>query len=292
MKRLPLLLPVLLVVVLTFPTKAQKINDLVSKYGSHNGKGYLQPLADAFGANINSGFYHTANISAGFHMSLTVEAMAAFVPNDKKKFTATTEDPFYPTTMTQAPTIFGSVDPVSVSGVGGTAYVFPGGLNAKNFPLAVPQLTVGSVLGTEATLRYVDVKVSSDVGTVKLLGGGVRHSISQYLREFPLDLSVGFFIQKFDVGEIISANATLIGAQASYPVGILTLYGGTGYEKSSMDVSYDSDTDTTKVKFKLDGVNSVRFTLGVALKLAILQIHADYNLGSQSVACAGVGFGL
>jgi hypothetical protein len=292
MKRVFLFVPFLLIVLSPTIVQAQKVEDLVSKYSSKNGTGYLQPLGDAFGANINSGLFHTAQIPQGFYLSVTLEAMGALISSDRKTFSATTEDPFSPTTTTKAPTVFGSVDPVSVPGVGGTEYVFPGGINLSTFPLIVPQLTVGSLLGTEAVVRYVQVKVSSDVGEIKLLGGGVRHSVSQYLMNFPIDLSVGIFIQKFDLGDIISANATFIGVQGSYSTGILTVYGGPAYEKSHMDVSYNSDSDTgNKVTFKLDGANSLRFTVGAGLKLAVLLIHADYNLGSQSVITAGVGFG-
>jgi len=48
---------------------AQNIEDMISKYTSDNGKGYVQPLADAFGANLNSGFYHHAKVKkAGFQL--------------------------------------------------------------------------------------------------------------------------------------------------------------------------------------------------------------------------------
>jgi hypothetical protein len=293
MKRVFLSVSFLLIVLTPPMVQAQKVDDLVSKYSSQNGTGYLQPLGDAFGANINSGLFHTAQIPQGFHLSLTLEAMGALISSNRKTFSATTEDPFSPTTTAKAPTVFGSVDPVSVPGVGGTEYIFPGGINLSTFPLIVPQLTVGSLLGTEAVVRYVQVKVSSDVGEIKLLGGGVRHSVSQYLMDFPIDLSVGIFIQKFDLGDIISANATFIGVQGSYSTGVLTLYGGPGYEKSHMDVSYNSDSGTgNKVTFKLDGANSLRFTVGAGLNLPVLLIHADYSLGSQSVVSAGIGFGL
>jgi hypothetical protein len=292
MKREFLFVSLLLIVLSSPVALAQKVEDLVSKYTSRNGTGYLQPLGDAFGANINSGLFHTAQIPQGFYLSLTLEAMGALISSDSKTFSATTDDPFSPATTTMAPTVFGSVDPVSVPGVGGTEYVFPGGINLSTFPLLVPQLTVGSVLGTEAVVRYVKAKVSNDVGEIKLLGGGVRHSISQYLLDFPIDLSVGIFMQKFDLGDIISANATFIGVQGSYSTGVLTLYGGPAYEKSHIDVSYDLKSETgNKVTFKLDGANSLRLTVGAGLRLSALLIHADYNLGSQNVVSAGVGFG-
>jgi hypothetical protein len=274
--------------------QAQNLEDYVSKYTSENGKAYMQPLADAFGANLNSGFYHSARISTlGLHFYIGIETMIAPIAEDTKTFTAKTEEPFSPAQTAEAPTIFGSGKGAAVTGTGGTVFNFPGGLDIKKLPLAVPQVSVGSILGTEATLRFIQSETNENIGKVKLFGFGAQHSISQYFKDFPVDLAVGFLIQKFEVGNIVEANAKYFGVQGSYSRSLLTLYGGIGVESANLDISYnyESDAGNEKIAFNLDADNSVRFTAGVALNLAVLKLHADYNLSSQNVIALGLGFG-
>jgi len=160
-------------------------------------------------------------------------------------------------------------------------------------PLAVPQVSVGSILGTQATVRFVNAKIDDNIGEVKLFGFGAQHSLSQYFKNFPLDLAAGFLIQKFEVGDIVEANTKYFGLQGSLSRSLLTLYGGAGVESATLDIAYDyeSGTGTQRIAFDLEADNSVRFTAGVALNLLVLKLHADYNFGSQNVIAAGLGFG-
>jgi hypothetical protein len=286
----------LIAVFAAFTPLYAQLEDYVSKYTSENGKGYLQPLADAFGANINSGLYHGARISTlGFNIYIGVETMTALIADDQKVFTAKTGEFFSPAQTAEVPTIFGSTAGDTVRGTGTTAYYFPGGLDLDKLPIAVPQVTVGSIFGTEATLRYIQVTLDDNFGKVKLLGFGARHSISQYFKNFPIDLAAGFFIQKLEVGDIIEANAKYFGVQGSYSTSILTFYGGAGLESASLDISYDFESDddsSSRISFDLDADNSARFTAGVAVNLLLLKLHADYNFGAQKVVAIGLGFGL
>ncbi len=45
-----------------------------------------------------------------------------------------------------------------------------------------------------------------------------------------------------------------------------------------------------KVSLSLDGDNSFRATLGASLKLAVIVLNADVNLGSQTVFGGGLSF--
>lgn len=278
------------------PLYAQSLEDYVSKYTSENGTGYMQPLADAFGASINSGLYHGARIpTLGFNIYIGVETMTALIADDQRTFIAKTEAPFTPEKTAQTSTIFGSTTGASVNGTGGTVYNFPGGLDVSKLPIAVPQVTVGSILGTEATLRFIQVTLDDNYGKVKLFGFGARHSISQYFKDLPIDLAAGFFIQKFEVGNIVEANAKYFGVQGSYSTSVFTFYGGVGLESATLDISYDyesSGNGTSTIAFDLDADNSARFTAGVAINLVLLKLHADYNFGAQKVVGIGLGFGM
>ncbi len=281
----------LLILVGILPAWSQDLGKTVSVYSSENGSMYLQPLADAFGANINSGFFHSARIGKlGFHLQFGIAAMYAPIPQAKKNFSPVTEYGWNPDPGTLLSTIFGNEESVNIEGL-----EFPGGLWDTNFfPLAVPQLTIGSVLGTDVTVRYIKYKIDDEIGEIKLSGWGVRHSISQYIPLMPVDIALGLYYQNFHIGSIIDASATFVGLQASYSISIITLYGGAGLERSSLNITYDHDEggQTSSIEFDLKGENHTRLTMGVAFDLFILKLHADYNLAAQNVLSAGVMLGI
>jgi hypothetical protein len=171
-------------------------------------------------------------------------------------------------------------------------YVFPGGLDVSLLPIAVPQLTLGSVFGTDVTVRYIGYSINKDIGKLNLFSWGLRHSISQYVKVLPLDLAVGFYSQRFSLGDIARCNSWYAGVQASKRIIIFTFYGGLGYENSKMDFHYTSQDDNTKIDFSLKGSNSIRFNAGVTFNLGPVKLNVDYNLASQSVLCAGLGIGI
>ncbi|NOZ60569.1 MAG: hypothetical protein GXO74_02700 [Calditrichaeota bacterium] len=296
MKRFAILTMIFGVIIL-FQTSCigQDIENFVSKYTSENGKKYLQPLADAFGANMNSGFFHSAHIERnGFQFYGGIVTMFAPIADDQKVFTAQTEGLFSPPTTAEAPTIFGNSENVAVEGTGGTAYVFPGGFDMTTFPIAVPQLSFGSIMGTEAMLRFIDIKLDDNLGKLSLVGFGVRHSVSQYFPTLPVDIAVGFYKQSFKLGNIIDANSLSIGAQASYSKGILTFYGGLANESSNLNISYayESDENGEDISFELKAKNSFRLTTGVAAALGPIVLHTDFNFAQQNVVVVGLGIGL
>jgi hypothetical protein len=269
---------------------AQDLSDYVSKYTSENGMKYMQPLADAFGANLNSGLFQSARVSeSGFHIYLGVETVAAIIADDQKTFLAKTEAPFAPAQTAVAPTVFGSGQGAAVSGTGGTVFNFPGGLDLANLPQAALQVRVGSWKGTEVSLRFISVKIDDNIGRVELLGFGARHSLSQYLKNSPVDLAVGFFIQKFDAGKIVAADASYFGLQTSHAFGVMTLYGGFGFESARLDVSYES-AGNQPIAFSLDSSNSIRLTTGLAVNVGVAGFHIDYNFAAQNVVALGFGF--
>lgn len=282
-------------VLLVPGARAQKLEDYLSRYLGDNGKKYLQPLGDAFGANMNSGLYHSAHIPrVGLHLGLDLLIPAALIAEDQRTFTATTEEGFYPVTTREVPTVFGDTQPVTIAGQGGTVYNFPGGYDLSMLPLAIPQVTVGSLLGTELTLRYAVAQLNEDIGDLTLTGIGIRHSVSQYIPLFPIDVSVSYFHQTLKVGDILDAATDVVGVQASKSFSLLTLYGGVAYEKAGMDVSYThgEGAEAETIAFSLEGQNKMRMTVGANLHLALFQLHADYSLASQNSACLGLYIGL
>ena len=291
MKKYPLINIYILCTCIALPlAHAQDLEDNITAYLSINGSMYLQPLADTFGANLNSGLFHGARIDPfGFHIYLGIGMMGALVTEDQKTF-VTQQEGIFPGGI-ELPTVFGDEEGVYVEEIDQN---FFGAWDTDFFPLTVPQLTVGSILGTEATLRWLELMVNDDIGDITLFGYGVRHSISQYFPSLRLDLAIGYYRQNFKIGDIVDAHATFMGLQASYSFAVLCLYGGIGFENADLDISYTySDNNLTQsVHFDMDAINSTRYTIGVALDLPILKVHADYNIASQRVFSAGIGLGI
>ncbi len=283
-----------LALLMAVPAIAQ-IEDQLSAYTGANAEGYLQPLSDAFGANLNSGWYHSAYIPVdGFHWSFELRVMGAIFSDDAATFSATTEGGFSPEQTVDAPTVVGSGDAVTVDGDSGTEFTFPGGFDLNSFAMAVPQIKLGSYKGTEAVIRYFAIDVGDvEIGNVSLLGLGARHSISQYLDpEFPVDLAGGFMWQKFTLGDdFIEANAFTIGVQASRNYGWIEPYAGLSYDMFSMSVAYESDESGEAEEINLDAASSVHLCLGCAIGIAPVIANVEYNIAAQSSFAFGLAVG-
>ena len=280
----------------------------ISVYTDDNAVGYLQPLANALGAALNSGFGYSAYIpKTSFHLSLEAPVMGLFFEDDDRIFTATPEAGFVPqpgTTSYEVPTIVGSTAAVVAGGQGGAQFAFPGGFDLNSFGLAVPQLRLSSIAGTEAVVRWIAFSTGdneNDLSNVEMFGIGGRHSVSQYFGETPpLDVAVGVLYQQLEIGEndfgnpFVDTSALTLQLQGSrrMPVGFLTFepYGGVAYESLDLDVEY-ADTNDQAVAVSMEGENSFRFTLGAGLNFSAGQVWADYNFSDTSNFSFGLALG-
>ncbi|MFH1312215.1 MAG: DUF6588 family protein [Candidatus Eisenbacteria bacterium] len=285
---------------------AAQVEDQLSNYSGDNATGYLQPLADGVGADLNSGLFHSAYIpKTDMYLRFEVRMMSARFGNDDKTFEATTEGDFLPQKTAETSTVVGPGDATIVDGQAGTSFIFPGGFDIGALTLATPQLRIGSYMGTEALIRYIAVDIGDvELGNISLFGFGLRHSISQYLDPaFPVALSGGFFWQSFKIGEnaaggdLMKSSALSIGAQASkrFAYGILFIepYTGLSLDRSSMEVAYESDAsgDAEAINLDFGTDSSVRFTVGLALNLPAVNGHVEYSLAGMSSFSFGVSIG-
>jgi hypothetical protein len=291
---------VVLVLALASPAAAQ-IGDQLSAYTGENATGYLTPLADAIGADLNGALYHSAYIpESGFHMSLETRVVGVIFADDQRTFRATTQSGFSPETTVDAPTVVGPGEAVIVLGDAATEFAFPGGFDLNSFAIAVPQIRIGSYKGTEALIRYIAINTGDvEIGDLALYGFGLRHSISQYFEPtFPVDLAAGFFWQKFTLGEdLIDSQAMTFGVQASkrYPAGFVTFepYASLSVDTFSMDVSYKSDAPGTDavVDFTYDADTSLHLTAGLSINAPVVSLNGEYSFAGQNTFAFGVGFG-
>jgi hypothetical protein len=186
--------------------------------------------------------------------------------------------------------------PLPVTGLLGEAQFM-----GKNvIPLAAPQLTIGTIAGSQFTFRYLpEYEVSAELGKTKYFGWGIQHNPMVWFDgEFPIDLSAGFFSQKISAGTIFEAKTTAFGFNASKRLGWgalnLTPYVGYMQEKSTMTFTYDYTLDTPtgkipqKVVFDLEGENKSRLTIGLSVKILLVNVNADYNIGKYNSYSAGI----
>jgi hypothetical protein len=275
-------------------TAQTELEKTLQQYNAATVTGYIQPVADLFGADMHAGYYHNAWIApTGFSLGFDIVAMASIVQDAQKFYTASTPAGFDPTTFKTA-TIFGGKG--TTVNFGGLSFKGSDGIfNTSFFPLIVPQLRIGSLYGSDLTLRFITVPSIGDdkIPVITLWGVGVRHSISQYIPNAPLDMAAGVYFNSFKVGDIMDFKGFAANLQASKSIKILIVYGGIAYESSKMNLTFRSTdpTVTDKVDIDLDGANQFRFTAGVGVSLGILKVFADANFGSVTNYSAGIGFG-
>ncbi len=173
--------------------------------------------------------------------------------------------------------------------------------NVKLVPLAAPQLSIGTFVGTQFTFRYLpEVQLSSDIGKLKYFGFGIQHNPAVWFANpLPIDLCASFFTQTLDVGSILTTKATAFGVNASKTFGpsllSITPYAGFMLESSKMTFDYTSTLSTPNggtqqihVNLPLEGENKSRITLGLSIKILTFNINADYNIAKYNSVTGGV----
>jgi hypothetical protein len=268
-----------------------------------NVKGYLKPLPKALSATLNTAAFQSADIPlAGFNLTVGIHAMGVTFA-DKDNTYIPTDPPGFTHTGSQllVPTAVGGTTAVLQPGSGGSALYYPGGFDISQFVIAVPQVAVGSVMGTRAVVRWIQFDAGdNELGHVALFGIGLQHSISRYvpIKPMPVDLSVGGMYQTFTLGndKLIDTKAFHGEITASRKLGLwVQPYAGIGYDTFSMEVNYDQSlsgggTQATNVKF--DNENAFHGTLGVLVGFPMIKLHAQVDTAAETGVALGLRYGL
>lgn len=223
----------------------------------------------------------------------------------------------------------------------------PDGTGFGYVPAPQLKLGIGIIKDTELMLRMVPKVSVQDYGTFKQFGVGAKHGINQWLpggKLLPVDLSlmVGYTNQTLTsdftvTGEDvvtdpsstenpyanqteiwdgqqaeIKSDAFTIDALVGKTLPVISIYGGVGFESSSLSIStpgtyptigenpdYQSDPANEKplivktidepIDVSLEGKNSVHALAGFRLRFAIFHISASYKLAKYSTLNAGFG---
>jgi hypothetical protein len=298
----------------------------LSKVAGGNAVNYLTPLFSAWGADLNSGFYHSADLHEVLGFDIGLKAGAVLVKDQDKVFDFLLPDHItYNGITLQAGVDYDNVIPGSPTAVGASSgktvavkvkqtssfvplrgqtilnLTTPQGFDMKYAPLLMPQAAVGLPFGLEVVGRFVpNITLPHDVGKVNFIGFGLRYSLDQYIPMSPIDVAIHFMTQKLTVSDmndnkILGASGTAYGIEVSKSLVLFTLYGGYQIEKSSWTLEpYSYSDPTSRVSsnvpgFSVDGQNTSRFHAGVRFLLLIVNVHADYSFAKQPVLAAGVG---
>jgi len=290
--------------LLVASSAAAQIEDQLDDYAAANGEGYLQPLADGIGGDLNSGIWRGAYVpKEGFYIALEIPLVATFFDDDQRTFTFT-PDPDGNQPIDGAsllvPTVVGDTEGGTIPTTVPPELVYAPGFDINSFALAVPQIRIGAYQGTEAVIRYIAIEAGdTELGNMSLVGLGARHSISQWMDpEFPVDISAGFFWQKFQLGEdLIDAQAMTFGVQFGkrFPQGVAIIepYAALSYDTFKMDVSYDFEDDgrtTEVIDLEMESEAGMKFTLGLKAQVGFVDLNGEYNFGTQSGFALGIGF--
>jgi len=285
---------VLIAAGLVAPAAAQ-LQDNLGALSGNNAKGYLGPLPKALSGTLNSGIFNTGRVpKSGVGFTVGVRVMGVAFDDGDRTYTPTDPAGFVGTGSVQASTIIGDTQAVTQAGVGGTTLFHPGGFDIGEFAVAVPELTIGSVAGTRAVVRWISVDVGdADFGKLELFGIGAQHSISQYFEALPLDLAAGVFYQKFKISDkLVDTKALHFDVTGSKSFGPLQPYVAVGFDNFEMSSEYDAAGTGQKISVDFDTESNMHLTVGGLLNFPVVKIHGEVNVAAVNGAAVGISFGL
>ncbi len=153
---------------------------------------YVKPFTNAFGYNLNAGWYNTAKVHSLLGFDFTLTFNVAFIPSADKTFDVNdlhlNSNPSI-ITPSIAQTIAGGTNPgplISYTDASNhpiVSYNTPGGINLGFVPIPMIQLGLGLIKGTEIIGRYMPSISLGNGGKSKigLWGIGLKHSIKQWI---------------------------------------------------------------------------------------------------------------
>ncbi|MBR9975390.1 MAG: hypothetical protein KFF77_07395 [Bacteroidetes bacterium] len=278
---------------------AQDLGGLIERLGVEEmARDYLRPGIDAVGYSINSGYSHTARIDSVFHVWIGAKLITTYIPDADRSFIAKLPPELtelgYPGSFSTATIVGGEGTTITSDQPSQPPIAFPGGTGLSAFVIAMPQIAIGPLLGTDIILRGLPPSRFDDkIGEISFYGGGLKHEITHYL-DVPFDLAVLVGYQHFSIGDVVDGNSLAGLLQASVAFSDVTLFGGVGYESYDIAVSYTSEATSqlpaTAITLDFQRRN-LRFAAGGALSLfSLIDLTAEYSFGVQNNLTLGIGF--
>jgi hypothetical protein len=156
---------------------------------------YIKPFSNAFGYNLNAGWYNTAKVHSLLGFDLTLTFNVALIPAADKTFDVSTlglSSKANISSPSVAQTIAGKTNQgpevryitnINNNNYTLIAYNTPGGVNLGFIPIPMVQAGLGLIKGTEIIGRFMPtVSMGKGGGTkIGLWGIGLKHSLKQWI---------------------------------------------------------------------------------------------------------------
>ena len=272
-------------------TEHQSIKDYIDAYVGENATPYLQPLADLFSSNLNTGVWEWSGMPDKFYIRIKLQGMLSLPDKSMRTFTGKTTGDFEPFTSAEVPTIIGNNTPVIIQGNDNTFYVFPGGYDLDKILLGTPQVTVGGLLHTELSGRFIAVELSKDIGRVEMTGVGFRHDITGWGSDPSFDFSVGYFYHHVQSEGYLNSHHHYLSAQLGKTMGVASGFIGAGYQFSKTDLHYvyEDENESIPVDLTLENKNQFLIEAGLALRLGPVYASGVVSYAKLTTVAFGAG---
>lgn len=281
----------------TAPRADAQLADNLGALTADNARKYLGPLPDALSGTMNSAIFTTGKVpKMGLGLTVGVKVMGIKFSDSDRLFTPTDPPGFTSVApVQQAPTVIGNGSAVTQNGQGGATVYYPGGFDIGEFAFAAPQLSIGSVMGTRAVVRWFGMNFASDnfIEKISFFGIGAQHSLSQYLPALPVDLAAGVFYQALKINDsLLDTKAFHMDVTGSRSFSLLQPYAAIGFDSFKMDAAYEDATNPgNNIAVDFDRKTSVHLTAGVLANLAFATLHAEANIAATNGVAVGLSFG-
>lgn len=306
---------------------------------------YTSPVAKGMMYSMNGGWYSTAKSHKLFGFDVMITASAAIVPDADKMFDFVADDYQFlslPNNETSLPTVVGDSGQqvlvnVSIPLDNGlyqtTSFEMPSGVSEDlpmaAIPIPMAQIGVGLPFKTDAKLRYVPkLNVDSRVST-SLIGLGLQHDLTQYLKlaklaPFRVSVLAAYTNVEvlYDIKDGQAENVTVADGELSFKMDTWTLqalgsvnlkiinfYAGIGLNYGDTAIAVDGsyrlnyaikddngNTLNTITETVIDpvalgfNITGMRTTLGARLNLGFFKVFADYTIQEYQTATIGMAF--
>ena len=153
------------------------------------------------------------------------------------------------------------------SSINGLSYRPSDGLvDAEYFPTTGPQIRIGGIAGTELVVRFasstmVPLLDEEDFPDLSIFGFGLQHSLSQYVKGLPLEVSVGGSLNTLKFGDIVNLSSTSFGLNVGKSFGPLGLSGGFVSEGGTMNLTLHVDATLTPRGVDVDAGSETRHAI-------------------------------
>lgn len=324
-------------------TFAQKDISKLLKSSSDDSKllieAYLSPMFKGFGTGLNSGWNNTARTQKLGHFELRVSASGAFVPTADKSFDITKIGlssnirPSDPNAVI-APTVAGgNMAAPQVDIYLGThkiisKYTLPSGVDFPAVPAPQIQGTIGLPKGIDFTLRLMPKINLGDVGSVYMIGGGLKVDLmrcikgKEVVKALPFELAVAAGYTQFRYNLLLDVqapgtnftNQSLDGSISGFNLETIiskkiiskklltfTPFLSVGYNSSRTNVSLNGDypiqtglntytTYSNPININKRYVSGLRANVGFQYDLLFLRLYGSYSVAEYNSVNAGIGF--